>query len=408
MIRLLCVAMVLLAIGSSQVVEAKEYSLKKGQTMTLSCTATPPAGTITHAFFQVVNPEDANYLGINFNSWECRATLFGLKAKSRIAVEVSYSYSYRGTYDNNMHVGSGSYIDYVTVTGAGEATSIKVREGSKLILAPGQSKTLHIDFYPSGSEGRVDWGFLDVFGDPFCFDLKYDKNGFDVIVTGKKSGSAYLLALLNGDQSTVNVVEVVCDNSAASEVLPSSISVSPHNLSMTVGEKQTLMVSYNPDNSFSKVNWTTSDASVATVDADGLVTAIKKGTAVITATSENGVSSDAVIIVNPKATGFTVNNMVEVMLGYSYQLMPDVTPTGAAAVFKYKSSNTAVAKVSSTGLVTALREGVADITVSCEDVDTEKIVSVKVCKPVKGGDYRDARVRLQAVKSLFNQTVVIK
>ena len=53
----------------------------------------------------------------------------------------------------------------------------------------------------------------------------------------------------------------------------------------------------NPD-----IEWTSSDASVATVDASGLVTGLLRGTATITATTINGLTASCLVTVD-RVTG---------------------------------------------------------------------------------------------------------
>lgn len=399
---------IIICCSSLLTANAKDYSLAKGQTMTLNCTATAPAGTITHAFFQLVNAEDAQYLGIVYTSSDCRATLYGLKAKNRIPVEVTYSYSYRGSYDNNMHVGSGSYTDYITVTGPREATSIKIKEGNQVKIAPGQSATLHIEFYPKGSEGSVDWGFLDLMGNPFCFDTKYAPNGYDIIVTGKKVGSAYLLALLNGDQKTAEVIQVICTEDAPEAEKPTSIDIIPDNVNLTVGDTENLSVSFTPENSYSNIKWASSNPSVVTVDESGCLKAISAGTAEITALSENNITAIASVTVKPLATGFNIENSINVAIGYSYQLTPKIFPANASPKFKYESSDKSIVTVSQSGLIQGVKEGSAIVTISCDGVTEKKEITINITKATPGADYRNAKVRVQAVKSLFNHSVIVK
>lgn len=64
---------------------------------------------------------------------------------------------------------------------------------------------------------------------------------------------------------------------------------------MIVGDTKTLSISYSPSTTTEKsVTWTSSDPSVVSVDQNGLLTAVKKGTAEITATvaTEEGTVSD--------------------------------------------------------------------------------------------------------------------
>ena len=66
----------------------------------------------------------------------------------------------------------------------------------------------------------------------------------------------------------------------ATVVAVSGVSVSPSSLSLSVGGLQRLSAVLSPSNASDRsVSWSSSDPSVATVGADGLVTGVKAGTA---------------------------------------------------------------------------------------------------------------------------------
>lgn len=71
------------------------------------------------------------------------------------------------------------------------------------------------------------------------------------------------------------------------DALP-SFSVSPINRTLFVGEEQSMNVSFGTG----PVTWSSGDESVATIDSDGVVTALDFGTAEITATDTNGISNN--------------------------------------------------------------------------------------------------------------------
>ena len=73
------------------------------------------------------------------------------------------------------------------------------------------------------------------------------------------------------------------------QVYVSSVSVSPQAQTLTVGKRVQLTANIMPENATTKkVTWTSSNAAVATVDANGLVKAVAPGTATITARSTDG------------------------------------------------------------------------------------------------------------------------
>ena len=83
------------------------------------------------------------------------------------------------------------------------------------------------------------------------------------------------------------------------EVPALGVSVSPTNWSMEVGQTQQLTATVAPPNATNQdVTWTSSNPSVATVNADGLVTAVAAGSATITVTTDDGGhTADATIAV---------------------------------------------------------------------------------------------------------------
>ena len=79
------------------------------------------------------------------------------------------------------------------------------------------------------------------------------------------------------------------------EIVPvSQITLNKAETSISVGNSETLTATVAPGNAANKaLNWASSDTSVATVAADGTVTAVKAGTATITATATDGSGKSA-------------------------------------------------------------------------------------------------------------------
>lgn len=80
-----------------------------------------------------------------------------------------------------------------------------------------------------------------------------------------------------------------------------SLSISQTSLGIAVGGTAALFVTATPSNANSQVTWTSSNTSVATVDANGTVKALAEGSAVITATSKENSSITATATVTVKA-----------------------------------------------------------------------------------------------------------
>ncbi len=152
----------------------------------------------------------------------------------------------------------------------------------------------------------------------------------------------------------------------ASYVQVSSVTLDKTALELTEGDECPLIATVLPGNATEKsLVWTSSDNSVATV-TDGTVTAIKEGTAVITAASSSGPSASCTVTVKPKTvpvTSVTLSRTsLELVQGGSFLLTADILPEDATdKTLIWSSSNAAVTTVSG-GHVAAVSEGTAVIT----------------------------------------------
>lgn len=75
------------------------------------------------------------------------------------------------------------------------------------------------------------------------------------------------------------------ENGGQSSVAPTSIDIVTSNTTLSVGEERKLTVNVSPSNANKSVIWSSSDSSVVSVSSDGTISALKAGSAIITATS---------------------------------------------------------------------------------------------------------------------------
>lgn len=116
------------------------------------------------------------------------------------------------------------------------------------------------------------------------------------VVTGVSAGEATIKATLDIDDKCTATIKVTVEPAVA----PDSVTVkgAPADNTGWVGETTQLSVGVTPENASLAVNWTTSDESVATVSADGLVSYKKKGDVTVTATSKaDDTKKDSVTLV---------------------------------------------------------------------------------------------------------------
>ena len=117
------------------------------------------------------------------------------------------------------------------------------------------------------------------------------------LVTGVGAGQATIKATLNIDPNCFATIVITVEEAAK----PTSITISGNeNLAIGwVGETLQLKATAEPAEATSLVNWGTTDADIATVSDDGLVTFLSRGDVVITATSavDNTVYDEAIFTV---------------------------------------------------------------------------------------------------------------
>ena len=128
-----------------------------------------------------------------------------------------------------------------------------------------------------------------------------------------------------------------------------------------------------------KVQYITSDSSVATVSTAGLVTAKSEGTCTITVqcVADKSIVDTMTITVNPKARiELRYEGNAALLIGESVDVAARVI--GAEGAAQFKSSDDAIATVDANGKVTAVKEGQVTITATCGDLSAE--VSFTVLK----------------------------
>ena len=128
------------------------------------------------------------------------------------------------------------------------------------------------------------------------------------------------------------------------------------------------------------VTWASSDAAVATVGADGLVTAVDNGMATITATA-GGVSGSAAVTVAQEVSAVAVSPAANTLaVGDMLQLTAEAADANGNrvgdAAFSWESGDADVATVDADGLVTAVGNGTATITATAGGVSGSATVTV--------------------------------
>ena len=154
-----------------------------------------------------------------------------------------------------------------------------------------------------------------------------------------------------------------------------SISLSPEFISEEERNNVQITATVLPEHAANKsLAWSSSDEGVATVDNNGLISLIKKGKAVITASATDNSGISATCDVTVYASERLVSSIsltpsyVDGREGEELQLYATVLPEDATnKTLAWSSSDEGVAAVNATGLISLLKKGTAIITASATD-----------------------------------------
>ena len=160
-----------------------------------------------------------------------------------------------------------------------------------------------------------------------------------------------------------------------SGVITTGLKITVDTIKWPAGKSSTFAPVITPANASKKLQWTSSDTSVATVSPEGKLAAIGEGTATITCKTTDGskLSASCKIIVSGALTQALVipADTIRWPIGKSSSFWPVVMPENASRKFAWSSSDTKVATVSSTGKLTAV--GVGKATITCKTTDGTNI-----------------------------------
>lgn len=238
-----------------------------------------------------------------------------------------------------------------------------------MYLRPGEEKGAVVNITPSDTGRRHIWSSSSD-------AAEVSETG---IVTAVSEGTAEITLSLgsfsesftvNVSNDIVGVNEVIIDQSA---------------LALDRGATYRLTASVDPANATDKgILWSSSDPSVASVSADGTVTAVSDGTAYITAASNyNDVSASCEVTVTTPVTGISISETdIDMYTGDTYTLTAEVSPDIATNKnIIWTSSDNDIASVSG-GVITAKRAGDVTVTAKTEDGGYTAECCVTITVPV--------------------------
>ena len=269
---------------------------------------------------------------------------------------------YQVYYDNNVNIGTAS----VKVIGQGNyqgtvRLSFEIVENpimnisldkNEIILNKGESSTLTATITPSDTtdDKTLSWTSSDT-------SVVTVSNG---TVTAVAPGRATVTV------KTSNGKTASCTVTVLSPI--TGVTLDKTVLTLNKGDSSTLTATITPSDTTDDktLSWTSSDTSVVTV-SNGTVPAVAPGNAMITVKTSNAKTASCTVTVLSPITSITLNKTsLTLNKGNSYTLTATINPndTTDSKALTWKSSNSKVVSVSSKGVIKALTNGKATITVT--------------------------------------------
>lgn len=269
----------------------------------------------------------------------------------------------------------GTHKAECTVNVNAKLTGIKVTP-DKVTVEKGQTANLNVAYLPADTTDKkaVTWKSENE------NVATVDANG---VVTAVASGTTKIVATATANDKITAVCEVKVPIHTESIVLNKT-----EIKDLLKGKTEKLEVSFVPNNTEDsrEVRWTSSDPSVATVDANGTVKALKEGEATITAETVAG-GHKASCTVTVKEIHLNMDdveldekaNPTELLKGTTHKIVVKLTENVTDDVtYTYTSLNEDVATVDANGVVKALKAGEAEIKVLVKAGEDEKELTYKV------------------------------
>lgn len=207
-----------------------------------------------------------------------------------------------------------------------------------------------------------------------------DENG---VVTGIKRGNARIVATAkDGSNVRANISVKVVQKAEG-------VTLDKPEVTVDAGKNVLLKATITPTNTDDRsVTWTSSDESIATVNAQGRVSGLKLGDCQITCTSNsNGaVQAVAVVHVQQPVTKITFDPAPEIYVGESGKLTWTVEPADASnPAVKLTSTNKSVLSVDEDGTIHGLKHGETYVDAISTDGSNRKArLKIKVMQHVEG------------------------
>lgn len=318
------------------------------------------------------------------DNWKTAGTSFGEKK----ATTSGTTWDFTGNnqyFSINLTSGGAGYLSEITINYDSSSTpEVKSLSLDKSNISLSMSGTKTATLTPTvtadtGADTTVYWSSNDE--SIVSVSKASGTKDESVTLTANKSGSAVITAICGSKTVTCNVTV------ESGNVAVTGVSLSDSSKTLVVGGSFTLTATVSPSNATNKnVTWSSSNTSVASVN-NGTVTALSSGTTTITVSTEDGnKTATCNVTVNAQTinvTGVSLDKTEADILvgGTDLTLVPTVQPSNATNnIVSWSSNNTSVATVED-GVVHAVSDGTAVITVTTVDGSKTASCTVHVTTP---------------------------
>lgn len=228
------------------------------------------------------------------------------------------------------------------------------------------------------------------FGEEECAkNIKYESSNEEIATideNGQIKGISVgkTIITIKKEARTISVNVEVTEDYIQTE----TFKVTPKKVQLSPNQNIRIKVGYTPANATtSKINFDTSNQSIATVSDGGLITAVSPGTATITV-QKHGIKEEIQVIVSEEKSedGEVVTEMtldktdITMIQGDSEKVQVTLSPDNAKnKKVTWESSDTSIATVTDQGVIFAKTPGVVDVTATANN-DISKVVKVTITK----------------------------
>lgn len=315
--------------------------------------------------------------------------------------ELTYAFSAEGVVrvENGKLIAAGTgETDVTATTHNGHSATVRVS-----VLPAPQEMTLSAERMDMGLKQKVQLGVTLPEGTAAGLTFTSSK---PKIVSVDARGNLQALKVGTAVITVQTHNDVIRTCTVTVKKAPGKITLSGTEMTMYIG--MTDKAEYTlPANTFALLTWSSSNAGVVSVAADGTMTAVAEGNAVITVRTHNGKSDTIRVYVYPAPTymDLTQTSPMTMGVGQKIEIRPN-TDASHYRMLEFASSNAAVVKISESGRMEAVKAGTATVTVRTLDSQFVRTLEITVYAAPRSLSLRQTKITMGVGESYTIEPVI--